>query len=162
MEYLSKCRQQGGVSSPGEFYWFLNKFQQVSRWFLYIKTWIIWWKNWSCGFYSFHTVFIYSLCLVDWCAETLQKGKWHGSGVSLCTTGLMLLNHWYTYMCLILFSLFYVTIDLVVIQSFCPPRRRIQYLISFTMRMRRKQRRWWCLIPSGWAKKWETLEKLMH
>ncbi|KAF2616120.1 hypothetical protein F2Q70_00007666 [Brassica cretica] len=31
MEYLSKCRQQGGVSSPGEFYWFLNKFQQVSR-----------------------------------------------------------------------------------------------------------------------------------
>ncbi|CAH8390082.1 unnamed protein product [Eruca vesicaria subsp. sativa] len=31
MEYLSKCRQQGGVSSPGEFYWFLNKFQQASR-----------------------------------------------------------------------------------------------------------------------------------
>nr|VDD19994.1 unnamed protein product [Brassica oleracea] len=31
MEYLSKCRRQGGVSSPGEFYWFLNKFQQASR-----------------------------------------------------------------------------------------------------------------------------------
>ncbi|KAJ4908231.1 tRNA dimethylallyltransferase 9 [Raphanus sativus] len=31
MEYLSKCRRQGGVSSPGEFYGFLNKFQQVSR-----------------------------------------------------------------------------------------------------------------------------------
>ncbi|CAH8370566.1 unnamed protein product [Eruca vesicaria subsp. sativa] len=31
MEYLSKCRRQGGVSSPGEFYSFLNKFQQVSR-----------------------------------------------------------------------------------------------------------------------------------
>ncbi|CAN8252411.1 unnamed protein product [Cochlearia groenlandica] len=31
MEYLLKCRRQGGVSSPGEFYNFLNKFQQASR-----------------------------------------------------------------------------------------------------------------------------------
>ncbi|ESQ42022.1 hypothetical protein EUTSA_v10013462mg [Eutrema salsugineum] len=31
MEYLLKCRRQGCVSSPGEFYSFLNKFQQASR-----------------------------------------------------------------------------------------------------------------------------------
>ncbi|KFK26250.1 hypothetical protein AALP_AA8G222700 [Arabis alpina] len=31
MEYLLSCRQYGGVSSPGDFYGFLNRFQQASR-----------------------------------------------------------------------------------------------------------------------------------
>uniref|UniRef100_A0A1J3IP42 tRNA dimethylallyltransferase n=1 Tax=Noccaea caerulescens TaxID=107243 RepID=A0A1J3IP42_NOCCA len=31
MEYLLKCRRQEGISSPGEFYGFLNNFQRASR-----------------------------------------------------------------------------------------------------------------------------------
>ncbi|KAB1216518.1 tRNA dimethylallyltransferase 9 [Morella rubra] len=43
MEYLSYCRQQGGRSSPGEFFAFLSEFQKASRNFA--KRQLTWFRN---------------------------------------------------------------------------------------------------------------------
>ncbi|XP_038897358.1 tRNA dimethylallyltransferase 9 isoform X2 [Benincasa hispida] len=43
MEYLLRCRQQGGRSSPGEFYAFLSEFQKASRNFA--KRQLTWFRN---------------------------------------------------------------------------------------------------------------------
>ncbi|KAF5189646.1 tRNA dimethylallyltransferase, partial [Thalictrum thalictroides] len=43
MEYLLYCQQQGGRSSPGEFFDFLSRFQQASRNFA--KRQLTWFRN---------------------------------------------------------------------------------------------------------------------
>ncbi|KAF8411030.1 hypothetical protein HHK36_003569 [Tetracentron sinense] len=43
MEYLMKCREQGGGSSVGEFYAFLSEFQKASRNFA--KRQMTWFRN---------------------------------------------------------------------------------------------------------------------
>ncbi|OVA13280.1 tRNA isopentenyltransferase [Macleaya cordata] len=43
MEYLLRCREQGGRSSPGEFYSFLSEFQKASRNFA--KRQMTWYRN---------------------------------------------------------------------------------------------------------------------
>ncbi|XP_062168810.1 tRNA dimethylallyltransferase 9 [Alnus glutinosa] len=43
MEYLSQCREQGGSSSPGEFFAFLSEFQKASRNFA--KRQLTWFRN---------------------------------------------------------------------------------------------------------------------
>ncbi|XP_022984461.1 tRNA dimethylallyltransferase 9 [Cucurbita maxima] len=43
MEYLLRCRQQGGRSSPGEFFAFLSEFQKASRNFA--KRQLTWFRN---------------------------------------------------------------------------------------------------------------------
>lgn len=157
MEYLSKCRQQGGVSSPGEFYWFLNKFQQASRWFLCIDFEIC-----NVTYKLLHKDSYLSLCLLDLMRRNFAKRQmtWFR-----CEP----MYHWlnasrplviYIHVSDSIQSL-YVTIGLLVINPFGTPCRML-YLNSFMMHMRTNRRRWWCQILSGWTKTWEILERLMH